>query len=175
MTCFRRALSALLLICEDKETTREGEVASQSRPFRADGFLDDLHKHLLSLLQRGLHAAVLWQVGQNGSLLEGVEVLAVALYLLEVLGVGSELQSKVEVMQEGITLVTDINEAGIESGHELLDFRQVHVAHGVRDTLLFLLILCQSLVLGQRDGDLLRLYVDVKFACYVHLIQLQKK
>ena len=78
-------------------------------------------------------------------------------------------------MQKGITLVTYIDKAGIESGHELLDFRQVHVAHRVRDTLLFLLILCQSLVLGQRDGDLLRLYVNIKFACYVHFVHLRKK
>ena len=71
-------------------------------------------------------------------------------------------------MQEGIALVTDIDEAGIEAGHELPDFRQVHVAHGVGNALFLLLILRQALVLCQRYGDLLRLYVNVQFACYVH-------
>ena len=159
---------------EDKETSGEREVATQSRTFRRDGLLDDLHKHLLSLLQISLHAAVLGQFWQHGSLLEGVKVLAVALHLLEILGIGRELQTEVEVVEEGIVLVTDAYEAGIQSGHELPDLRQIHVAHGEGNTLFLLLILSQPLVLGQGNGDFFRLYVDVKFACYVHSF-LQKK
>ena len=160
---------------EDKETTREGKVATQARAFRTDGLLDDLHKHLLPLLQIGLHAAVLGQVGQEGSLLEGIKVLAVALYLLEVFGIGRELQTEVEVMQEGIMLMTDAYEAGIEPGHELPDLRQVHVAHGKGNALFLFLILSQSLVFGQRDGNLLWLNVDIKFACYVHFVTYKKR
>ena len=158
---FRRDGNLVAEWFEDEETTGEREVARQARTLRADRLFDYLHQHLLPLLQRGLHAPVLWQVGEHGSLLEGIEVLAVALHLLEVLGIGSELETQIEIMQEGIMLVTDVHEASIKPRHELAHLGKVHVAHGIGDILLLFLELSQSLVFGQRDGDFLRLYVNV--------------
>ena len=56
---FRRDGNLVAKWRKDKETSGEGEVAGQSRSLCADGFLDNLHQHLLPLLQVCLYAAFL--------------------------------------------------------------------------------------------------------------------
>ena len=116
--------------------------------------------HLLALLQECLHAAVLGQLGLRRSFLEGIKVLAVALHLLEILGIRGKLCAHIQVVQEGIALVTYIDKTSIQSRHELAHLAQIDIPHGEGHTLLLLLILCQTLVLGQGNGDFLWLNVN---------------
>ena len=63
-------------------------------------------------------------------------------------------------MDESVLLIPDVDERGVQAGHDLLDFPQVDVADGVSRLALFLVQLDQLLVLEQGDGDLAGGYVD---------------
>ena len=71
-----------------------------------------------------------------------------------------ELRAQIEIMDESVLLIPDVDERGVQAGHDLLDFPQVDVADGVSCLALFLVQLDQLLVLEQGDGDLAGGYVD---------------
>ena len=71
-----------------------------------------------------------------------------------------ELRAQIEVMDESVLLIPDVDERGVQAGHDLLDLPQVDVADGVPCLALFLVQLDQLLVLEQGDGDLAGGYVD---------------
>lgn len=63
-------------------------------------------------------------------------------------------------MKKGVTFITHIYEARIESRHKLLDLCDVDVANRETGLTRFVLILHQPLVLKQSNGDVLRLCVN---------------
>jgi len=71
-----------------------------------------------------------------------------------------ELRAQIEIMDESVLLIPDVDERGVQAGHDLLDFPQVDVADGVSRLAFFLVQLDQLLVLEQGDGDLAGGYVD---------------
>ena len=71
-----------------------------------------------------------------------------------------ELRAQIEVMDESVLLIPDVDERGVQAGHDLLDLPQVDVADGIPRLALFLVQLDQLLVLEQGDGDLAGGYVD---------------
>ena len=62
-------------------------------------------------------------------------------------------------MKESVFTEAYINEAGIQSGHQLAHLAQVHVAYGERKVSLFALKFHQVLVFQQGDGNLFGLYI----------------
>ena len=76
-------------------------------------------------------------------------------------------------MQEGVALISDIHEAGVESRHNFPDFRQVDVAHRILLRTSFLLKFHETLVFQQGDGDVFLLDIDDNFACHDLLIALE--
>lgn len=71
-----------------------------------------------------------------------------------------ELGPQVEVMNETVLLVTDIDEGGIQPGHDLLDLAHVNVAHRIARTGLLLGQLDQLFVFEQRNGYFTGSYID---------------
>ena len=70
-------------------------------------------------------------------------------------------------MQERIALRAYIDEAGVESRHELSHTPKIDVADGVACLVPFLvLVFHQILVFEQGHGNLLRLNINDKFACH---------
>ena len=72
-------------------------------------------------------------------------------------------------MQESVFLASDVDEASVESGHELAHLAHVDVAHGERGLAPFVLIFHEALVFKQRDGDIFGLDIDDYFACHSSL------
>ena len=70
-----------------------------------------------------------------------------------------ELGAQIEVVDEGVFLVPDIDESGVEAGHDLADFPQIDVAHGESRFAFLLVQLDELLVFEQGDGDLVGCYV----------------
>ena len=70
-------------------------------------------------------------------------------------------------MQESVTLIPDVDEAGVEARHEFLHFCDVDVAHREVGRAGLVLVFNQSFVLKQGDGDLLRLDVNDNFTCHL--------
>ncbi len=69
-------------------------------------------------------------------------------------------------MEKCVLLVTHIDEGGIESGHDLLDFGQIDVAYRISQSAGLLLQGDQPPLFGLRYGDLLGLHVDYEFASH---------
>ena len=79
------------------------------------------------------------------------EPTAVALHLLEVLGIGVELITQIKIVQKGIAFIADIYEAGVEPRHELLHLSQVDVANREGSLARFVLVFHEPLVFKQCD------------------------
>ena len=69
-------------------------------------------------------------------------------------------------MQESHALGTDIDEAGIEARHDLLDLCHVDVTYRERHGALLLLVLYQLLVFEQGYRDVFRLNINDYFTCH---------
>ena len=71
-------------------------------------------------------------------------------------------------MEKGVALGAYVNEAGVQSGHELAHTAQIDVADRVAGLLaFFVLVFHQILVLEQGHRNLFRLNIDDEFACHV--------
>ena len=144
----------------------ETEFAREARSLGVDGLLDNLYQYFLSYLQGVGDAAVLFQFGLDVSFLNGEEFLAVTHHLFQILLVGVELISQVKIMQEGHTFGTDIDKAGIESGHQFSDLCHVDVTHREGHRPLLLLVFHQLFVFEQRNRDVFRLNINDYFTCH---------
>ena len=69
-------------------------------------------------------------------------------------------------MQEGHTFGTDIDKAGIESGHQFSDLCHVDVTHREGHRPLLLLVFHQLFVFEQRNRDVFRLNINDYFTCH---------
>ena len=129
-------------------------------PLIIDGFLDDLHQHLLVFRQCGGDAAVFRQVGQACGFLNGEELLAVADHLLEILFVRAVLESKVKIVKKGVAFKSYIYEAGVEPRHQFLDLCRIDVSNRKRCLSGFVLVFHQVLILKQGYRYGFRLDID---------------
>ena len=69
-------------------------------------------------------------------------------------------------MQKRIFLRANIDEASVESGHELAHLAHIDVANGKRGLAGLVLIFYQALVFEERDRYLFWLDIDNYFACH---------
>ena len=99
-------------------------------------------------------------------MLERDVVLAVRDLLLDILGQRPKLRAKILIVNESFLLVPHVNECSVETWHQLLDARQVDVAHREARILAFALVFGELAVFEETDGDLLRLHIDNDFACH---------
>ena len=100
-------------------------------------------------------------------ILNGEEYLAVAYYLFQVFLKRIKLTAQIKIVQESYALGTDINEACVESGHQLLHLCHIDVTHRERHRALLLLVFYQLLVLEQGNGDVFRLNINDYFTCHL--------
>ncbi len=61
------------------------------------------------------------------------------------------MRAKVKVVEESVLFVAYVDECGIQSGHQFLDFCQVYVADGVGDVARLLLERYEARVFEQCD------------------------
>ena len=145
----------------------ETEFARQARTFGVDRFLDNLDEEFLAYFQCVGNTPVFFQLWLDVGLLDRIKLLPVANYLFKVFLKRIKLTSQVKIVQESYALCTDIDEAGIQSGHDLLDLCRVDVAYRERLGALLLLVFYQLLVFEQGYRDVFRLNIDDYFTCHV--------
>ena len=113
----------------DQIAARNGDLARQARALGRDGLLEDLHQQGLSFVEHLIDLAPLVDVGLDLEVVEQVGGQAARDGPVGKLDQVAQLGSQVGVVQKSVLLVADIDERGIEAGHELAHTTQKDVAY----------------------------------------------
>ena len=114
---------------ENNIATRKRDVARQTRTFGRDGLLRDLNHHCLTDLQQRRYLAVAFQPCIEFHRFEAHTALTRCVARHDFIE-RREVSSQVLIVDKSVAFVTDIDERGIESGHNFTHFAEVDVADG---------------------------------------------
>ena len=124
---------------EHHKAAGEGDFGGESRSFRRDGLLGYLHEQKLPGLHHVLDRALLGDVGLGLVFRDRRNAALVFLRLFEIAAVGAELRAEIKIMKKSVFFITNIEEGGVETRHDLLHLGQIEVSHRVGDVAALLL------------------------------------
>ena len=135
------------------------DVGRQARAFGRNGLFGHLHHDRLPHFEVGADLAALFERRFQLDSFETDAALAGLLRRHELFE-RRKLRPQIEVMDESVLFVSDVDERGIQTGHDLANLAQIDISHREARLTLFLVELDEHLVFGQRNGDFSRGYVD---------------
>lgn len=151
---------------EHKETAGIREFAGEAWTFGGDGLFDNLHKHLISGFEHILNATVFFENGSTHTLLYGEWFFsgdkAAQHFCRGIVG-----DAEIEIVEEGISLMSDTHETGVETWHDFSHPCQIDVANRKMFGLCFFLKLNEFLVFEQGNRNFFSVDIDDNFACHV--------
>ena len=107
------------------------DLRGQSRTFGRDRLFYNLHQQLAAGRKHIGHRSVLVNLRQAGHFIDVGHFLLIVKNLLHHRRVHCKVRAQIQVVKERILFISHIDEGGIKSRHQLFDFCQINVAHGI--------------------------------------------